>query len=109
MTCSRCSSEFCYKCGGVYPWVKIPGVGDHHTKSGIFGCEYLYSGSAAERKAFRGGYLAAKIASLTGYPFLFAGGAALLLTAGVVVVPIYLGYRVYRYHKNTSKYRGRRR
>ena len=101
MTCSRCASEFCYKCGGLY--VDIPGFGDHHTKSSVFGCEYLYDGSAAERKLFRGGYLAAKIASLTGYPFLFAGGAALLLTAGVVVVPIYLGYRVYRYHKNTSR------
>ena len=107
MTCNRCNSEFCYRCGGLY--VDIPGFGDHHTKLSVFGCKYIYRGSAAERKAVRGSYLAAKLACLTGYPFLFAGGVAVLLAAGIVVVPIYVGYRVYRYHKNTSKYKVNRR
>ena len=109
MTCSRCESEFCYKCGGVYPWVRIPGVGNHHTPLGIFGCKYLYTSNATKRRAVRGSYLAAKVTTLAGYPFLFAGGVALLLGVGIVAVPIYVGYRVYRYHKNTSKYRVNRR
>ena len=69
----------------------IPGVGSHRTKLSIFGCKYFYISNTIKRRAVRGSYLAAKIATLTGYPFLFAGGVALLLGAITVAVPIYVG------------------
>ena len=104
MTCNRCDSEFCYKCGSLY----VP-LTNHRNSLSAFGCKYLYDGHPAERLAVRGGYLAAKAAALTGYPFLLVGGAALLLVGSVVIVPIYIGYRVHTYRKNTRRYRFNRR
>ena len=101
MTCNRCDSEFCYKCGGLY--IDILGIGDHHDAMSVLGCVHSYNGSSAKRRAVRGGYLAAKIAALTGYPFLFVGGAVFLLVFGILVVPVYVGYRICIYCVNTRR------
>ena len=98
MTCSRCESEFCYKCGGLY----VP-LTNHRNPLSIFGCKFLYIGHPVERVAMRGGYFAAKMAALTGYPFLLVGGAALLLVGSVVIIPIYIGYRVHKYREKTRR------
>ena len=104
MTCSRCDSEFCYKCGELY----TP-IAGHRNPLSVFGCKYSYDGHPAERLAIRGGYLAAKVACLTAYPALFVGGAVVLLAGSVVIIPIYIGYRVYNYRLNTRRYHVNRR
>lgn len=95
MTCSRCFSEFCYKCGELY----IPFT-HHLDQLSLLGCKYLYDGHPAERVAVRGGYLAAKLLFLAGYPALWIGGGVLLLIGGIFFLPIYIGYRVHEYRKH---------
>ena len=109
MTCNRCKTHFCYKCGGLYNGVI--GLGDHHTATSIFGCKYNYKvDRPAQRKAVRGGYLGAKLAMLTGYPVLFVAGAAVVVVVGVVALPIYAACKYYKFKKRTnSLYRRRRR
>lgn len=102
MTCSRCETEFCYKCGGLLSG--IPGLGDHYKQTSIFGCKYNYKPNQPfQRKAVRGGYLGAKVAMLTGYPVLFIAGLAVVLVIGVVALPVYGGYRYYKYRKNMKR------
>ena len=106
MTCNRCRTHFCYKCGGRF--IDIPGLGDHYGNMSIFGCKYNYLPSEPiKRRALRGGYFGAKIAGLTGYPVLFVGGVAVLVVVGAVALPIYGGYRLYKFKKNTSRTRRR--
>lgn len=77
MTCNRCLTEFCYKCGGLYN--EFPGLGNHYDKIGIFGCNDYKPNKPLQRKAIRGGYLGAKIAMLTGYPMLFVVGLVVVV------------------------------
>ena len=108
MTCNRCDTEFCYKCGGRLRC--IPGLGDHYTRTSVLGCRYNYKAdSPVRRKAIRGGYFGAKLAALTGYPFLLVGGVAVIVVAGAVVLPVYVGYKLYKIRKNTNRLYGRRR
>jgi hypothetical protein len=51
----------------------------------------------------RGGYLAAKLAMLTGYPVLFVAGVAVVVLVGAVALPIYGGYRLYKFKKRTKR------
>ena len=102
MTCNRCKTEFCYRCGGFYNG--LPGLGDHYTKTSIFGCSEDYKAdSPIQRKTIRGGYLGAKLAMLTGYPVLFVAGLAVVVVVGVVALPIYGGYRFYKFKKRTNR------
>ena len=108
MTCNRCDTEFCYKCGDRF--LEFPGLGDHYTQTGILGCKYNYSkGNPTKRVAVRGGYFGAKVAMLAGYPALFVAGVAVVIVVGAVALPIYGGYKLYKYRKNTRQYRARRR
>ena len=108
MTCNRCDTHFCYKCGGRF--VELPGLGDHYDKMSLFGCKYNYLADyPAQRKAVRGSYFGAKMAMLTGYPVLFVAGAAVVVVVGAVALPIYGGYRYYKFKKNTNRLRHRRR
>lgn len=107
MTCNRCDTHFCYKCGGRF--VEIPGFGDHYDHLSVFGCKQNFKkDSPFQRKTIRGGYLGAKVASMAGYPVLFVGGAAVLVAAGIFILPIYGGYRLYKFKKNTRRRRQRR-
>ena len=108
MTCNRCRTHFCYKCGGRF--IEMPGLGDHYQRMSIFGCSYNYlSDQPAKRKAIRGGYFGAKMATLTGYPVLFVAGVAVLVVVGAVALPIYGSYRLYKFKKNTNRLRRRHR
>ena len=94
MTCGRCGTEFCYYCGDVF----IPILSEifHQSEYSFIGCNYRYEGSAVERVAVRGTYAAAVFACLTGYPVLFAGCVALLAVAGLIGLPFYVAYKLYR-------------
>ena len=109
MTCNRCNAEFCYQCGGIY--ASIPGIGNHYTNTSVLGCTKIYKpDQPIQRKAVRGGYLAAKLAMLTGYPVLFVAGVAVAILVGAVALPVYGGYRYYKFKKKTNQlYRHRRR
>lgn len=108
MTCNRCKTDFCYKCGGFYNG--LPGLGDHYNKTSIFGCKYGYkSNQPVQRKAVRGGYLGAKLAMLMGYPVLFVAGVAVVVLVGAVALPVYGGYKFYKYKKRTRNLYRRRR
>ena len=109
MTCNRCDTHFCYKCGGRFSG--IIGLGDHYDETSVFGCEYNYlSNEPIKRKTIRGSYLGSKLAALTGYPVLFIAGAAVVIVVGAVALPIYGGYRYYKYRKNMkTRYWNRRR
>lgn len=108
MTCSDCRCEFCYRCGCRY--INLPGVlGDHHSTLGFAGCKYNYKpNNDVKRVSVRGGYLFAKMATVMGNPGLMVAGAGVLIVAGVVVIPIYGGYKLYRYHKAKKAVRQRR-
>ena len=106
MTCNRCKTHFCYKCGGRF--IDIPGLGDHYKRTSLFGCKYNYlPDKPTKRKALRGGYFGAKMAMLTGYPVLFVAGVAVVVVVGAVALPIYGGYRLYKFKKNTNRIRRR--
>ena len=108
MTCNRCDTHFCYKCGERF--LDIPGIGDHYDQTSILGCKYNYcKNNPTKRRAIRGGYFGAKLASLTGYPVLFVGGVVVIVVVGAVALPIYGGYRYYKYRKNMKKRYWRRR
>lgn len=108
MTCNRCDTGFCYKCGERF--IEFPGLGDHYTRTSVLGCKYNYNADKpTKRMAVRGGYFGAKLAMLTGYPVLFVAGAAVVLVVGAVALPIYGGYKYYKYRKNTRRHRARRR
>ena len=108
MTCNRCDTHFCYKCGERF--LEFPGIGSHYNKTSILGCKYNYNQrNPTKRVAVRGGYFGAKMAMLTGYPVLFVAGAAVAVVVGAVALPIWGGYRLYKYNKNTRRLRRRRR
>lgn len=109
MTCNRCDTHFCYKCGGRFSG--IVGLGDHYDQTSVFGCPYNYlRNEPVKRKTVRGGYLGSKLAALTGYPVLFIAGVAVVVIVGAVALPIYGGYRYHKYRKNMkSRYWNRRK
>ena len=106
MTCSDCRCEFCYRCGCRF--MNLPGVlGNHYSTLGFAGCKYNYKpDNNVKRVSARGGYLFAKVVTVMGNPGLMLAGVGVLIVAGVVVIPIYGGYKLYRYHtakKSTVK------
>ena len=108
MTCNRCDTHFCYKCGGRF--VDLPLLGDHYDTASVFGCRYNYlPDEPVKRKAVRGGYFGAKMAMLTGYPVLLVTGTVVVVVVAAVALPIYGGYRLYKFKKNTNLIRRRRR
>lgn len=107
MTCNRCNTHFCYKCGGRF--IDFPGLGDHYDNMSMFGCKYNYlSEKPVQRKTLRGGYFGVKMAALTGYPFLFVAGVGLVVVVSAVALPIYGGYKLYKFKKNTNRLRRQR-
>ena len=108
MTCNRCDTHFCYKCGGRF--VDLPLLGNHYDTASVFGCRYNYlPDEPVRRKAVRGGYFGAKMVMLTGYPLLFVAGTIVVVVVAAVALPIYGGYRFYKFKKNTNRIRRRRR
>ena len=108
MTCSDCRCEFCYRCG--YRFMTLPGIlGDHHSKLGFAGCKFNYEpNNSVKRVSVRGGYLFTKVASVLGNPGLMLAGAGILIVAGVVVIPVYGGYKLYRHHSAKKAIRRQR-
>ena len=95
MTCNRCKTNFCYKCGETF--TGFPGLGDHYKHLSVFGCPYNYLPEEnAKRRVIRGGYLFAKCAAVAGFPILLVGGVAVVAVGAVVVVPLVGGAVAYK-------------
>ena len=95
MTCNRCNTNFCYKCGETFSG--FPGFGDHYKHLSIYGCPYNYLPEQNTKRRFlRGGYLFTKCAALTGYPILLIGGVAVIAVGAVFVLPIVGGVVTYK-------------
>ena len=95
MTCNRCNSNFCYKCGNHFR--HIPGIGSHYKKLSVLGCPYNYQpDSATKRKVVRGGYLFAKCAAMSGFPILLVGGVAVVVVGSAVILPVVGGVMAYK-------------
>lgn len=103
MTCSQCDTEFCYDCGGRF--LEVDPIIDHKSDElEIWGCPDIYlPNEPVKRKLVRGGWLGARLTFLAGYPVVLIGAAVLVVAGAAVVLPIYGGYKLYRYHKH--KYR----
>ena len=53
MTCVRCKTDFCYRCGERF--IEIRFIGDHYSKLSILGCKYrLKPNNPAQRRFIRG-------------------------------------------------------
>ena len=98
MICSDCQCEFCYRCGCRF--MNLPGIlGNHHSILGFAGCKYNYKpNSNVKRVSVRGSYLFAKMATVMGNPGLMVAGVGVLIVGGVIVIPIYGGYKLYRHY-----------
>ena len=104
MTCNRCETHFCYKCGCRF--IDLPLIGDHYDNMSVFGCKYNYLASKPlKRKTLRGSYFGAKLAMLTGYPVLFVAGVAVVVVVGAVALPVYGVYRLHKFRKNVRRVR----
>jgi len=64
---------------------------------GFGGCKYNYKpNNSIKRVLVRGGYLFSKVSSVLGYPGLLIASGAILLLAGVIIVPVvYVAYKMF--------------
>ena len=90
MTCSKCHTSFCYRCGGRQHDLIL--LGDHYSRFSVLGCKYNYMpDKPLRRKAIRGSILVAGVT--VGVPLAIGGGA--LLAAGIVAAsPFYGTYKI---------------
>lgn len=108
MHCTRCKTDFCYRCGDKFRRLKF--FGDHYSKLSIFGCKYRYkSDKPIQRKVIRGTIFGSKIivAPMLGTLALCAGAVAVGL--GIFILPLYGGLRLYRRYENHKQAKNARR
>lgn len=105
MHCSRCKTDFCYKCGDRLRKLKF--FGDHYSKLSIFGCKYRYKADQpVKRKFIRGTVFASKLllVPLVGSVALCAGSAVVAI--GIVALPFYAGLKIYRKYQDRRLIKG---
>ncbi|GIX73714.1 probable E3 ubiquitin-protein ligase RNF217 [Caerostris extrusa] len=96
MHCTRCKTDFCYKCGERFRYLKF--FGDHYSKLSIFGCKYRFKADQPiQRKVIRGAIFGGKLiaAPVIGALALCAG--ALAVGISLFALPVYGGIRLYRH------------
>ncbi|GFR79050.1 E3 ubiquitin-protein ligase arih1 [Elysia marginata] len=96
MVCSKCKTDFCYRCGGRYIETKY--FGNHLSHYSIFGCKYRFM---PDRPVLRRIVRGASFAGLLGGGVVLGAlglvlGAA-LVGASVVIVPSYGIFRLRRH------------
>lgn len=99
MHCSRCKTDFCYRCGDQLRRLKF--FGDHYSKLSVFGCKYRYKASQpVQRKLIRAAVFGSKVllAPIVGSLAIAAG--AMVLGVGVAALPLYGGIRFYRKYQS---------
>lgn len=91
MCCSRCNTEFCYRCGGKYHHLKF--IGNHYDRFSILGCKYNYKpDQPAQRMAVRGALFSGQVVLAPIVASLAVSAGCAVLGAGLVVAPFYTPY-----------------
>lgn len=99
MHCSRCKTDFCYRCGDQLRRLKF--FGDHYSKLSIFGCKYRYKASQpVQRKLIRGAVFGSKVLLAPVIGSLAVAAGAMVLGVGVAALPLYGGIRFYRKYQS---------
>ncbi|XP_059139964.1 uncharacterized protein LOC131928071 [Physella acuta] len=88
MKCSKCHTDFCYRCGDRYISVKL--LGNHWSRFSLFGCKYrLMPERPGLRRLIRGTNFAARLVAGVVLAGLGLAAGAVLVGASVVIVPGY--------------------
>lgn len=102
MFCTRCNTNFCYKCGDKLRRLRF--FGDHYSKLSVLGCKYSFKpNKPLQRKLIRGSVLGGKLVAL---PVLTTVGlcvGAVVLAVGVTALPLFGGIHVYRRLKHSNR------
>lgn len=99
MHCSRCKTDFCYRCGDQLRRLKF--FGDHYSKLSIFGCKYRYKASQpVQRKLIRAAVFGSKVLLAPVIGSLAVAAGAMVLGLGVAALPLYGGIRFYRKYQS---------
>ncbi|XP_077990328.1 E3 ubiquitin-protein ligase RNF217-like [Glandiceps talaboti] len=107
MTCKRCKTEFCYRCGKQFRSLKF--IGDHYSRLSVFGCKYRFKpDNPVQRRMVRGAVLGGKILAAPVLATLAVGAGGLLIAVGTVALPVYGSYKLHKKiqrHKKEKKVR----
>ncbi|XP_070534844.1 E3 ubiquitin-protein ligase RNF217-like isoform X2 [Ptychodera flava] len=104
MTCSRCKTEFCYRCGKQFRSLKF--IGDHYSRLSVFGCKYRFKpDNPVQRRMVRGAVLGAHLLAAPVFLAQAAVGLALALAVGCVILPFYGGMKLRRKLKGKKRKR----
>ncbi|KAL8585697.1 hypothetical protein ACOMHN_022344 [Nucella lapillus] len=95
MMCTRCRTNFCYRCGESYRGIKL--LGNHFSRYSPFGCRYNFMPDAPHmRRLIRGAVLGGKLlGGLVLSGFVVAAGAC-LLGVSVIALPAWGGYKLHK-------------
>ncbi|XP_066268228.1 E3 ubiquitin-protein ligase RNF217-like [Branchiostoma lanceolatum] len=108
MTCTRCKTEFCYRCGDRFRDIRF--MGNHYTKLSVFGCKYLYKAEKpVQRKMIRGAVLGGQLVAAPVLAGLAVGAGSLLVGVGTFILPVYGSYRLIKKYKAVQAQKKRRR
>ena len=99
MHCTRCKTDFCYKCGDKLRRLKF--FGDHYSKLSIFGCKYRYKADQPlQRKLIRGAVFASKVMLVPILGSLAVCAGAVVVVLGVAALPLYAAIKIYRKYRS---------
>uniref|UniRef100_A0A2L2YRV2 RBR-type E3 ubiquitin transferase n=1 Tax=Parasteatoda tepidariorum TaxID=114398 RepID=A0A2L2YRV2_PARTP len=98
MHCTRCKTDFCYKCGERFRYLKF--FGDHYSKLSIFGCRYRFKADQPlQRKMIRGALFGGKVIAAPVLGTLAFCAGALAVGISLFALPVYGGVCLYRHCK----------
>ncbi|XP_074656295.1 uncharacterized protein LOC141909647 [Tubulanus polymorphus] len=104
MTCSKCHTDFCYRCGERYRSVQL--LGNHHSRWSILGCKYVHRpNQPIRRKLERGSIFVSALFAAPPAIVFGAAAATVLLGTGVLLGPAYGFYRLHKYRKKKRRER----
>lgn len=108
MLCTKCKTDFCYKCGDRLRQIKF--FGDHYSRLSILGCKYRYKpDKPLQRKIIRGTVFSGKLMLLPVLSMVCLCAGAIVLTMGIAALPLFGGVRVYRRLARTGSISNRHR
>jgi len=102
MSCSRCHTEFCYRCGGKYHHLKF--LGNHYDRYSVLGCKYNFKpDKPAQRLAVRGALFSGQVMLMPIVAGLVVSAGCVVLGAGVVAAPFYGSYILIKRQRAKNK------